>query len=76
MIGPVGRWITSVADCLGAIWVLISLAFVSRFRFGGQYWVWRTATAFPEGAHPDGKVGMVQAVFEYARWAWRIRRMR
>ena len=64
-----------IFDWIGAIWVLISLAWVSKLRFGGRYWQWRMATAFPEGRHPAGMRGMVVDGFGYARWAWRMRRM-
>lgn len=63
-------------DFFGAFWVLMTLGVVSRFRFNGRYWGWRTATAFPDGTHPSGRLAMYAAAYEYARWAWRIRRMR
>jgi len=65
-----------LVDFFGAIWVLMTLGAVSKFRFNGRYWGWRTATAFPDGGHPGGARGTVLAVYEYARWAWRMRRMR
>ena len=65
-----------VIDFFGACWVLMTLGVVSRFRFSGRYWNWRTATAFPEGTHPDGLLGMCGAAYEYARWAWHLRRLR
>ena len=63
-------------DFIGAIWVLLTLGVVSKFRLRGRYWSWRTATALPDGVHPEGRLGLIGAGFEYARWAWRMRRMR
>jgi len=68
--------IAHLTDFIGSLWVLTTLAIVSKFRFRGQYWAWRTATAFPQGTHPDGKLGLLRSGLEYARWAWRIRRLR
>jgi len=63
-------------DLFGAIWVLISLAIVSRGRLRSRYWIWRTQTAFPSGSPPGGIFGFVRFALEYARWAWRMRRLR
>jgi len=77
MIGRlIGRLIGDMIDFIGSIWVLMSLAVVSRFRVKGRYWTWRTMTAFPEGKVPGGKMGFVRFGLEYARWAWRMRRLR
>jgi len=71
-----GRAIGQLVDFFGSIWVLISLAVVSRFRLRSRYWTWRTHTAFPGGIVPGGRMGFVRFGLEYARWAWRIRRLR
>ncbi len=71
-----GNLVGHLTDFLGSLWVLMSLAIVSQFQFKGRYWTWRTATAFPQGTHPEGKLGLLRSGFEYARWAWRIRRLR
>jgi len=65
-----------LSDFLGALWVLLSLAIVSKGRMRSRYWLWRTHTAFPEGSPPGGWLGFVRSGLEYARWAWRIRRLR
>ncbi len=68
--------IARLLDLFGALWVLMSLAIVSKFQLKGRYWTWRTATAFPQGTHPRGIWGLIRSGLEYARWAWRIRRLR
>jgi hypothetical protein len=65
-----------VTDFFGAIWVLVTLGWVSRFRLSGRYWAWRTQTAFPEGSASHSQLGKLGLVLEYAKWAWRMRRLR
>lgn len=65
-----------VVDFFGSLWVLMSLAMVSKFRLKGRYWSWRLMTAFPDGSPPGGKIGFVRFGLDYGRWAWRIRRLR
>ncbi len=68
--------ISKAIDGLGGLWVLCSLAIISRFAFKGRYWQWRSTTAFPPGSSPKGRVAYLRLTLEYARWAWRIRRLR
>jgi len=63
-------------DTLGALWVLATLAWRSRGRLWSPYWRWRLQTAYPSGRHPGGWGPQARSVLEYARWAWRIRRLR
>ena len=37
------RWLL---DTLGGLWQLLRLGVLTRFRFRGDYWQWRLATAF------------------------------
>jgi len=67
------RWIL---DLVGTIWVLATLGWVSRFRLRGAYWSWRMHTAFADGIPEAKEHGLFRSVFEYGRWAWRIRRLR
>lgn len=70
------RAVTATLDTLGALWVLATLAWRSRGRLRSPYWRWRLQTAFPGGRHPGGWGAQARSVLDYARWAWRIRRMR
>ncbi len=72
----IGHLAGKAVDAIGAIWVLCTLAFVSKFRFKGAYWGWRMSTAFPKGSGQVGGFERARGAFEYARWAWRIRRLR
>ena len=63
-------------DGLGGLWVLCTMAMISRFAFKGRYWRWRWATAFPAGSSPKGTASSLRLTLEYACWAWRIRRLR
>lgn len=67
------RW---VCETLGALWVLLTLLVASKGRVRGAYWDWRMQTAFPGGEHPHGLWGAMREGMGYARWAWRIRRLR
>lgn len=62
-------------DTLGAIYQLARLAFITRFRFSGPYWQWRTHTAFGSGESSDRSIRRnLSAIFEYGRWVHRMRR--
>ena len=65
-----------VVDTFGALWVLLTLGIVSGFRFNGDYWHWRTHTALDAKGAPEGKLARMHLAMEYARWAWRMRRLR
>ncbi|MFG0297977.1 MAG: hypothetical protein ACF8K1_00025 [Phycisphaerales bacterium JB047] len=65
-----------VTDTLGALWVLLTLGFATKFRFNGEYWDWRTKTALDAQGAPEGKIARMHLAMEYARWAWRMRRLR
>lgn len=70
------RVIASIFDTLGALWVLATLAIRSKFNFSSPYWNWRMSTAFPQGRVPPKPESKRRLAFEYARWAYRIRRLR
>ncbi|MBL4810161.1 MAG: hypothetical protein JKY43_08935 [Phycisphaerales bacterium] len=70
------RLLTNLIDTLGALWILAALAIRSRFNFNSSYWNWRLHTAFPNAIVPGGKVGKLKFALEYARWAYRIQRLR
>jgi len=70
------RVVAAVTDTLGACWVLLTLAARSRLRFRSRYWRWRVETAFPSGRHPEGLLAAARDAFGYAKWAWRVRRLR
>jgi hypothetical protein len=63
-------------DTLGALWVLFTLGVATKFRFNGNYWHWRTHTALHAKGAPEGKLARMHLAMEYARWAWRMRRLR
>ena len=65
-----------IADTFGALWVLLTLGWVSRFRFRGDYWQWRTHTALDARGAPKGRLARAHLALDYARWAWRMRRLR
>ncbi len=70
------RLIHALIDTLGALWVLVTLAISSGFRFKSSYWTWRMSTAFPSGMTPISRVQRAKLALEYAGWASRIRRFR
>ncbi|HRQ73489.1 MAG TPA: hypothetical protein PLU35_10715 [Phycisphaerales bacterium] len=63
-----------VVETLGGLYALVRLGFITRFRFGGQYWRWRLHTAFG-GGMPESRVESVRAVVRYGRWMHRMRRL-
>lgn len=63
-------------DTLGALWVLFTLGLATKFRFNCDYWEWRTKTALDAKGAPEGKLARMHLAMEYARWAWRMRRLR
>jgi hypothetical protein len=58
---------------IGAAYELARLAVLTRFRFRGPYWRWRTHTAFGRG-YPRSRLELVRAVLAYGRWVRRMRR--
>ena len=70
------RWLDACVDVVGSLWVLATMAIASGFRLRSPYWKWRMATAFPVGSVPASKLKLALSGLEYARWAWRIRRLR
>ena len=76
MIQSIMLTISRFTNTLGGLWVLASLAIISRGRFKSRYWQWRTATAFPPGSSPSGTLPKLKLIIEYANWAWRMRRLR
>lgn len=61
-------------ETAGGLLLLARLGLVSRFRFRGAYWTWRTETAFGRG-WPAGRFGRAIAVLHYAQWLWRMHRL-
>lgn len=59
-------------EYLGAIWQLLRLGVITRFRFSGPYWSWRMATAYGRGK-PD-RPRMLLDIIAHARWIHRSRR--
>tara|TARA_R110000868_G_scaffold119469_2_gene317076 strand:+ start:428693 stop:428920 length:228 start_codon:yes stop_codon:yes gene_type:complete len=72
----IGNFLGTIYEFLGTLWVLAGLAIRSRFNFSNSYWTWRMHTAFPEGHPEPGQPGKLHSAYEYARWAFRIRRLR
>ncbi len=74
----------NIIDTLGALWVLVTFAICSRLNFKSSYWNWRINTAFPSSDapasqpanQPANQPGKHRLALEYARWAYRIRRLR
>lgn len=64
------RWIL---DTLGGLYELLRLGVITRFRFNGPYWTWRTQTAFGRG-RPATKRETFHAILDHARWIHRSRR--
>lgn len=60
-------------DTLGAIYELLRLGFLTRFRLRGAYWQWRMDTAFGRGM-PRSRLELLRSVLDYGRWAHRMRR--
>lgn len=71
-----GRLIGCICDFIGGLWVLVSLAWISRFRFSSSYWTWRKQTAFPTNDPQRGRFPVIRLTLDYAQWAWRLRRLR
>jgi hypothetical protein len=63
----------SLMENIGAVYELARLGILTRFRFRGPYWRWRTHTAFGRG-YPGSRLELVRAVLAYGRWMRRMRR--
>jgi len=61
---------------LAAVWELMRLGFVTRFRFDSPYWRWRNHTAFGRGMPAGGTLGAVRAVLHYGKWVHQQRMSR
>jgi hypothetical protein len=64
-------------ETLGGLWELLLLGFKTRFSFSGAYWRWRIETAF--GSDPNRwppRRQRLHATLDYARWVYRMKRMR
>lgn len=59
-------------EFLGGLYELARLAFITRFRFRGDYWSWRLHTAFGRG-YPASRTELIRAVLAYGRWVFRMR---
>lgn len=57
-------------------WELLRLGVVTRFKFSGPYWRWRTHTAFGRGMPEGGKWGMLKATLDYGKWVHQQRMSR
>lgn len=66
------RWLL---DTLGGLWQLLRLGILTRFRFRGDYWQWRLATAFGT-MRTATRTEMLRSVIDYGRWMHRTRRGR
>ncbi|MDF1869024.1 MAG: hypothetical protein P1U30_01435 [Phycisphaerales bacterium] len=75
-MNAIGNLLITIYEFLGTLWVLAGLAIRSRFNFSNSYWAWRMHTAFPQGKPELGQPGKYHSAYEYARWAFRIRRLR
>lgn len=64
------RWLL---DTTGGLWQLLRLGLITRFRFRGDYWQWRMATAFGRGM-PATRGELIRSVLDYGRWMHRTRR--
>ena len=65
----------TIVVTLGGLWELLHLGMVTRFRFRGPYWRWRLETAFGnDPAKRPPRRQRLLAVFEYARWVFRMKR--
>jgi hypothetical protein len=58
---------------LGAVYELVRLGVLTRFRLRGPYWRWRMHTAFGRG-YPRSRLELARAVLAYGRWMRRMRR--
>lgn len=58
-----------------AIYHLLRLAIITRFRFRGDYWSWRLNTAYGRG-WPCSRRELVLSTIDYGRWMHRTLRMR
>ena len=58
-----------------ALYYLLRLAIITRFRFRGDYWSWRLNTAYGRGM-PSSRWELVVSTIEYGRWMHRTLRMR
>lgn len=58
---------------VGAVYELIRLGVITRFRFNGPYWQWRLHTAFGREM-PASKAELYRSIWDYARWVHRMRR--
>ena len=73
-LSPTVRFIRHLdMNTLCGIFELVRLAWISRFRLKGPYWVWRTQTAFGRGV-PADRVELLRSILEYGRWVHRMRR--
>lgn len=65
----------TLVETIGALYELLRLGVISRFRFRGPYWSWRLHTAFGRG-YPQSRAELVRSILAYGRWAYRTRRGR
>jgi len=61
---------------LAACWELLRLGFITRFKFDGPYWRWRTNTAFGRGMPEGGRLGLYKSVLDYGKWVHQQRMSR
>ena len=57
-----------------AIYELLRLGVLSRFRMRSPYWTWRMQTAFGRGM-PGSKRELIRGVLGYGLWAGRMRQL-
>ncbi|MBG83394.1 MAG: hypothetical protein CMJ40_02480 [Phycisphaerae bacterium] len=55
---------------------LLTLWLVHKGRFRGDYWRWRSETAFGSKAHrKPSRWGKIRAILAFAVWSWQMRRI-
>jgi len=67
--------IRGLLDLLGGLTEMVRVGILSRFNLRGEYWTWRTHTAFPGGETPAGQ-SKPRLALEFFIWAHRIRKLR
>lgn len=67
--------IRATLDVFGGLYEMLRMGVISRFKLRGEYWAWRTHTAFPDGDPPTGH-SKPRLALEYFMWAHRIRKLR
>ncbi|MCB9838480.1 MAG: hypothetical protein H6813_04010 [Phycisphaeraceae bacterium] len=59
-------------DTALALYELLTLAAITRFRFRGEYWAWRWQTALGPGPRPS-RGEIVRRLLRYGLWRRKMR---